>query len=127
MKKLVLALALVSGLPMAAQAQDAEAGKAVFNVCKACHAVGEGAKNQVGPLLNGLIGRKSASIADFVYSDAMKGSGLTWDEATFAEYIANPKTKVPGNKMVFAGVKDEQKIKDLVAFLKQYDADGKTK
>ena len=127
MKKLVLTLALVAGLPVAAFAQDAEAGKAVFNVCKACHAVGEGAKNQVGPVLNGLIGRKSGSIADFAYSDAMKNSNLTWDEATFAEYVSNPKGKVPGNKMVFAGVKDEQKIKDLTAFLKQYDADGKTK
>ena len=127
MKKFVLALALVAGLPVAAMAQDAEAGKTVFNVCKACHAVGESAKNQVGPVLNGLIGRKSGSIADFTYSEAMKAAGLTWDEATFADYIANPKTKVPGNKMLFAGIKDEQKIKDLIAFLKQYDADGKTK
>ena len=127
MKKTVLALALLAGLPVAAQAQDAEAGKAVFNVCKACHAIGEGAKNQVGPVLNGLIGRKSGSIADFAYSDAMKNSNLTWDEATFAEYIANPKGKIPGNKMLFAGLKDEQKIKDVTAFLKQYDADGKTK
>ena len=127
MKKTVLALALLAGLPVAAQAQDAEAGKAVFNVCKACHAIGEGAKNQVGPVLNGLIGRKSGSIADFAYSDAMKNSNLTWDETTFAEYIANPKGKIPGNKMLFAGLKDEQKIKDVTAFLKQYDADGKTK
>ena len=127
MKKFVLALALIAGLPVAAMAQDAEAGKTVFNVCKACHAVGESAKNQVGPVLNGLIGRKSGSIADFTYSEAMKAAGLTWDEATFADYIANPKTKVPGNKMLFAGIKDEQKIKDLIAFLKQYDADGKTK
>ena len=127
MKKTVLALALLAGLPVAAQAQDAEAGKAVFNVCKACHAIGEGAKNQVGPVLNGLIGRKSGSIADFNYSEGMKNSNLTWDEATFAEYIANPKGKIPGNKMLFAGLKDEQKIKDVTAFLKQYDADGKTK
>ena len=127
MKKTVLALALVIGLPVAAHAQDAEAGKAVFNVCKACHAIGEGAKTQVGPALNGLIGRKSGSIADFNYSDAMKNSNLTWDEATFAEYIANPKAKVPNNKMLFAGIKDEQKIKDVTAFLKLYDKDGKTK
>ena len=127
MKKTLVALALMAGLPVAAHAQDAEAGKAVFNVCKACHAIGEGAKNQVGPVLNGLIGRKSGSIEGFNYSEAMKGSGLTWDEATFSEYIANPKAKVPGNKMVFAGLKDEQKIKDIVAFLKQYDADGKVK
>lgn len=118
MKTTITALALIAGLPMAAHAQDAEAGKAVFAVCKACHAIGEGAKNQVGPVLTGVIGRKAGTAADFNYSEAMKASGLTWDEATFAEYIANPKAKVPGNKMVFAGVKDEQKIKDLVAFLK---------
>ena len=127
MKKTMMALALLAGLTGAAQAQDAEAGKAVFTVCKACHQVGEGAKNAVGPVLNGLIGRKSGSIADFNYSEAMKNSNLTWDEATFAEYIANPKAKVPGNKMVYAGQKDPQKVQDLIAFLKQYDADGKTK
>lgn len=127
MKKTIMALAVFAGLTGAAEAQDAEAGKAVFTVCKACHQVGEGAKNAVGPVLNGVIGRKSGSIADFNYSEAMKGANLTWDEATFAEYIANPKAKVPGNKMVYAGQKDPQKVQDLIAFLKQYDADGKTK
>ena len=125
MKKFLLAFALVAGLPLAAQAQDAEAGKAVFTACKACHQIGEGAKNNVGPNLNGVIGRKSGTQEGFTYSEAMKNSNLTWDEATFAEYIANPKAKVPGNKMIYAGVKDEQKIKDLTAFLKQYDKDGK--
>lgn len=125
MKKTILALALVAGLPVAAHAQDADAGKSVFNVCKACHGVGEGAKNQVGPVLNGVIGRKSGTAEGFNYSEAMKASGLTWDEATIAGYLADPKGKVPGNKMVFAGLKDEQKVKDLVAFLKQYDKDGK--
>jgi cytochrome c len=117
MKKLILALALVAGLPVAAQAQDADAGKAVFNQCRACHAVGEGAKNQVGPALNGIVGRKSGASEGFAYSEAMKGANLTWDEATLAEYVANPKGKVPGNKMVFAGIKDEGKLKDLIAYL----------
>ncbi|MEQ1695567.1 MAG: cytochrome c family protein [Hyphomicrobiaceae bacterium] len=125
MKKTILALALVAGLPVAAQAQDAEAGKAVFNVCKACHGVGETAKNQVGPVLNGVVGRKAAAVEGFNYSEPMKASGLTWDEATITAYIANPKEKVPGNKMVFAGVKDEQKQKDLIAFLKTFGPDGK--
>ena len=125
MKKTILALTLVAGLPVAAQAQDADAGKSVFNVCKACHGVGEGAKNQVGPVLNGVIGRKAGTAEGFNYSEPMKASGLTWDEATIAGYLADPKGKVPGNKMVFAGLKDEQKVKDLVAFLKQYDKDGK--
>lgn len=125
MKKLFLALAVIAGLPAAAHAQDAEAGKAVYNQCRACHAVGEGAKNQVGPALNGLIGRKAGVAEGFNYSEPMKASGLTWDEATFSEYIANPKGKVAGTKMVYAGLKDETKIKDLIAFLKTYDKDGK--
>jgi cytochrome c len=118
MKKTILALALIAGLPAAAQAQDAEAGKAAFSVCKACHAIGEGAKNQVGPALTGVVGRKAGAVEGFTYSEAMKAANLTWDEATLSEYIANPKGKVPGNKMVFAGIKDEQKLKDLIAFLK---------
>lgn len=118
MKKTILALALFAAMPVAAQAQDADAGKAVFNVCKACHGIGEGAKNQVGPVLNGVIGRKAGTAEGFNYSEAMKNSGLTWDEATLAAYLANPKEKVPGNKMVFAGLKDEQKVKDLIAFIK---------
>lgn len=125
MKKTILALALVASLPVAAQAQDAEAGKSVFNVCKACHGLGEGAKNQVGPVLNGVVGRKAGAAEGFNYSEPMKASGLTWDEATIAAYLANPKEKVPGNKMVFAGIKDEQKQKDLIAYLKTYDKDGK--
>ena len=131
MKKIVLALALVAGIPVAAHAQDAEAGKAVFAVCKACHQNGEGANHAVGPNLNGVIGRKSGTVGpdstgkEFVYSDAMKNSNLTWDEATVDAYIASPKEKVPGNKMVFAGIKDEQKRKDLIAYLKSFGADGK--
>ena len=130
MKKFVLAMVLLAGLPIAAQAQDAAAGKAVFAVCKACHQIGEGTGHAVGPNLNGIIGRKSGSVGavngkEFTYSEAMKNSNLTWDEATFAEYIANPKAKVPGNKMIFAGLKDEQKVKDLLAYLKLFDKDGK--
>ena len=109
------------------RAQDAAAGEKVFGVCKACHQIGETAKNNVGPALNGLIGRKAGSIAGYSYSAANKDSGITWDEATFREYIKDPKAKVPGTKMIYAGLKDEQKTNDLVAFLKQFDADGKKK
>jgi cytochrome c len=110
-----------------AQAQDAAAGEKVFAVCKACHQIGETAKNSVGPELNGLIGRHSGSVAGYNYSAANKNSGLTWDEATFREYIKDPKAKIPGTKMVFAGLKDDKKIDDLIAFLKQFDASGKKK
>jgi cytochrome c len=109
------------------RAQDAAAGEKVFAVCRACHQIGETAKNGVGPILNGIIGRKSGSIAGYSYSAANKDSGITWDEATFREYIKDPKAKIPGTKMIYAGLKDEQKISDLIAFLKQYDADGKKK
>ena len=110
-----------------ARAQDATAGEKVFVVCKACHQIGENAKNIVGPVLNGIIGRKAGSVGGYSYSDANKDSGITWDEATFREYIKDPKAKVPGTKMVYAGLKDEQKSNDLVAFLKQFDTDGKKK
>jgi cytochrome c len=75
----------------------------------------------VGPVLNGLIGRKAGSVDGYSYSAANKNSGITWDEATFSEYIKDPKAKVPGTKMAFAGIKDEQKIKDLIAFLHTFD------
>jgi cytochrome c len=110
-----------------ALAQDLENGAEVFKKCRACHQVGEGAKNAVGPLLNGLFGRKAGSIEGFAYSDANKASGVTWDEPTFAKYIQDPRAFMPGNKMAFAGVKDAEDVKDLTAFLKQYDADGKVK
>ena len=119
--------ALVLATPLLAQAQNAEDGKAVFNKCRACHQVGPGAKNLVGPELNGLIGRKAGSVAGFNYSEANKNSGLTWDEATFREYIKNPRAKIPNTKMVFPGLSDEKDINDLLAFLQQYSADGKTK
>ena len=110
-----------------ASAQDVAAGKSSFAKCMACHAIGEGAKNKVGPELNGLNNRKSGSVAGYSYSEANKGSGLTWDEATFKEYIKDPKAKIPGTKMAFAGIKREQEVNDLWAFLAQYDADGKVK
>jgi cytochrome c len=110
-----------------ASAQDAENGAEVFKKCRACHQIGEDAKNAVGPVLNGLFGRKSGTIEGFTYSDANKSSGVVWDEATFAKYIADPRAFMPGNKMAFAGLKDPEDVKDLVAFLKQYDATGKKK
>jgi cytochrome c len=87
----------------------------------------ETAKNAVGPVLNGVIGRPAGTYQGFNYSDANKNSGLTWDEATFRDYIKDPRAKIPGTKMIFPGLKDEQKTTDLLAFLKQFDADGKKK
>jgi cytochrome c len=110
-----------------ASAQDAAAGEKTFAVCKACHQIGETAKNAVGPVLNGIIGRPAGTYAGFNYSDANKNSGLTWDEATFRDYIKDPRAKIPGTKMIYPGLKDEQKTGDLLAYLKQFDADGKKK
>lgn len=108
-----------------AVAQDIAAGEKSWNKCRACHQVGETAKNTAGPHLNGLFGRAAGSVEGYNYSAANKNSGITWDEAVFAEYIANPKAKIPGTKMAFAGIKNEAEIKNLTAFLKQYDKDGK--
>jgi cytochrome c len=110
-----------------ASAQDAAAGEKTFAVCKACHQIGETAKNAVGPVLNGIIGRPAGTYPGFNYSDANKNSGLTWDEATFRDYIKDPRAKIPGTKMIYPGLKDEQKTSDLLAYLKQFDADGKKK
>ena len=84
-----------------ALAQDAAAGEKVFAKCKICHQIGEGAKNMVGPVLNGVVGRKAGSYPDYHYSEANKNSGITWDEPTLKEYLKDPKAKVPGTKMVF--------------------------
>ena len=121
----VAAIAVVSA--GAAKAEDLAAGATSFKKCAPCHDVGPTAKNKVGPVLNGLDGRKSGSVAGYSYSDANKGSGITWTDASFLEYIKDPKAKIPNTKMTFAGIKNEDEAKNLWAYLKQYDADGKTK
>lgn len=125
--KLAAAAAMFAAGVGAAAAQDVAAGEKQFAKCRPCHMVGEGAKNLVGPSLNGLDGRKSGTVEGYNYSAANKDSGITWGDAAFLEYIKDPKAKIPGTKMVFAGVKDENDAKNLWAFLKQYGADGKKK
>lgn len=127
MRRLLFVLAAFVFAAPAARGQDAAAGRKVFNLCRACHQIGPNARNLVGPKLNGVIGRKAGSVEGYNYSDANKKSGITWDEATFIEYIKNPRAKVPGTKMVFAGIKDEKRIKDLLAFLEQFNAAGEKK
>ena len=125
MKSLAIAGIVIVAAAGGALAQDLAAGENSFKKCLPCHAVGEDAKNKVGPLLNGLEGRKSGSIEGYNYTEANKNSGITWDEATFKEYIQNPRAKIPGTKMIYAGLKDEKRIADLTAYLKQFDKDGK--
>jgi cytochrome c len=116
---LLLAAGAGSG-PVAAQ--DAAAGQKIFNQCRACHQVGDKARNLVGPVLNGLFGRTAGTVEGYTYSTANKNSGIVWDDATFRAYIKDPKAAIPGTKMVFPGIKDEQRITDLIAYLHTFDA-----
>ncbi len=119
-----LALAASAG---AAAAQDAAAGEAVFAKCRACHQIGEGAHNLVGPVLNGVVGRKAGTYPDYSYSTYNKNSGLTWDEATLKRYLRSPRTVVPHTKMSFPGLDSDADIANVIAFLERYGADGKVK
>src|SRR4030095_10068298 len=110
-----------------ASAQDLAAGENSFKKCLPCHSVGADAKNKVGPLLNGLDGRKSGTIEGYNYTEANKNSGITWSEDAFREYIKDPRAKIPGTKMVFAGVKNDTEITSLWAYIKQFDAKGEKK
>ena len=127
LKKLIVTAVLIAASSVAGTAQDAQKGKAVFNICLACHTIGPGAENKIGPELNGLDGRKAGTVASFDYSDANKSSGLVWNEETFEDYIKNPAAKVPGTKMIFPGIKNEQQEKDLWAYISQFDSDGNSK
>jgi cytochrome c len=114
----ILAAAILLISQPSSWAQDIKNGEAVFKQCVACHTV-EAGKNKVGPSLHGVFGSSAGHVEEFAYSPAMKGSGLTWDEATLIEYLRAPKKLVPGTKMAFPGVKNDQKLKDLIAYLKQ--------
>jgi cytochrome c len=127
MKLWLAAGGVFAAMTQAALSQDFAAGENSFKKCLPCHAVGEGAKNKVGPLLNGLDGRKSGTIEGFSYTDANKNSGIVWNEESFKEYIKDPRAKIPGTKMVFPGIKNEKEAGDLWAYLKQFGPDGKKK
>jgi cytochrome c len=130
MKKMILTLLVAVASTAAAQgarAQDAAAGENSFKKCLPCHSIGEGARNKVGPELNGIDGRKSGKAEGFSYSDSNKNSGITWNKDQFLQYIKDPKAKIPGTKMVFAGIKNEKEANDLWAYISQFDKDGKKK
>ena len=115
----VAGLAAVLATPAMADG-DAAAGEKVFKKCAACHAVGEGAKNKVGPQLNGLIGRVAGTAADYKYSKPMidaGAGGLTWTAETIGQYLHDPKGFVKGNKMAFAGLKDDADVTNVIAYL----------
>jgi cytochrome c len=127
MKSLVLAALAFAATVGLARAQDVSEGERSFRKCGPCHSVGEDARNKVGPVLNGLDGRKSGTAADYNYSEANKAADITWSEAAFKEYIQNPMARIPGTKMAFAGIKNEKEIGDLWAYLNQFKADGSKK
>ena len=107
-------------LPAWAQSGEASRGQRVFNQqCRACHTLDKGGAQTAGPNLHGLFGRKAGTGEGYAFSDAMKNSGIVWDDATLTEYNRDPKGKVPGTKMVFNGVKQAGQLADLVAYLKE--------
>ncbi|GAB4361608.1 MAG: cytochrome c family protein [Kiloniellaceae bacterium] len=119
---LIAAILAVLAVPALADG-DAAKGEKVFNKCKACHAVGDNAKNKIGPMLNGIVGATIASVEGFKYSDAFQAKqaeGMVWDEETLAAYLAKPKDFIPGNKMSFAGLRKEDEREDVIAYLKTF-------
>ena len=122
---LLAAIALAASVSAAAAAGDAAAGEAKFKVCRTCHQVGEGAKNFVGPELNGVVGRKAGTVAGYNYSDANKNSDIVWDEATLTRYLKSPRQVAPGTKMAFPGLASDDDVANVIAYLKQFGPDGK--
>ena len=125
MSRLVMiAIALACAISGQAFAQDVVAGEKAFLVCRACHQVGPEAKNAVGPVLNGVVGRPAGTYPGYMYSSANKNSGIVWNSETLQAYLANPQAVVKGTKMIFPGIKDPAKVNDVISFLKTYNADG---
>lgn len=104
-------------------AQDVELGEKIFKKCKACHAVGESAKKKVGPILNGVYGRAAGTGEDFKYSKSMAEeglNGLVWDDEALTAFLTKPKSVVKKTKMSFAGLKKEDDIVNVIAYLKTF-------
>jgi len=111
--------AFALAVPTLAQEGDPEAGEKTFNKCKACHTIEAGEKHKIGPNLHGVIGRKAGTAEGFKYSKPMIESGITWDEAALAKYLTDPKGTVPGNKMAFPGIKKEDELANVIAYVKK--------
>lgn len=128
---LILVLALMSIGIGTTRAQNTilagrpDSGAVVFKKCMACHQVGPNAQNGIAPVLNGVVGRAAGQYPDYSYSAANENSGLVWDERTLARYLRAPTEVVPGTKMIFFGLKKDQEISDVIAYLKQFSGDGK--
>ena len=121
----IVAAALVMASTGSVRAQDAAAGEKDFLVCRACHQIGPDAKISVGPVLNGVVGRKAGTFPDYNYSPANKESGIVWTPEQLNRYLESPQAVIPHTKMIFPGLMDEQKRKDVIAYLEQFGPDGK--
>lgn len=123
---LIVTLMLVFAAPGPALSQNAAAGREVFAQCRACHQVGPTARNMVGPRLNGLFGRRAASIEGFNYSTAFRALDKVWDERNLAEFLKDPQGVTPGTRMAFRmrGADADARIADLIAYLRQFGPDG---
>lgn len=125
---MIAALAFMAPTAGANAAGDAAAGETLFKQkCAVCHKIGEGAKNFVGPQLNGIVGRKSASVEGYAYSEALKGSGITWEDEKLHAWLTDPKALVPGTKMIFAGLPKAEDRDNVTAYIEQFSVDGKKK
>lgn len=119
MRRAGLLLALLAATPVAAQ--DAANGGKVFRKCMACHSLAQGV-DRIGPNLHAISGRPLASEPRYAYSAALRElgtEGAVWDDERLAAFLADPKAAIPGTKMVFAGLKDEGDIADIIAYLKE--------
>ena len=123
----IATLCILSLTSIADAEGDVAAGEQSFKKCLVCHSIGAGAKNKVGPELNGLDGRKSGTAQNYNYSDANKNSGITWNKETFEKYIADPRATIPGTKMIFPGIKSDNERDNLWAYISQFSADGTKK
>jgi cytochrome c len=110
-----------------ALAQDVGVGETSFRKCRACHSIGVGAQNKIGPPLNGIEGRKCGSVGGYNYSEANRNCAFTWNEGAFLDYIEDPRLKLPGTKKVFPGIKDETEARNLWSYLRQFGPDGRQK
>jgi cytochrome c len=122
---MLIAVGSAQGEEAAAPAGSPDAGAMVFKKCMACHQIGPNAQNGIAPVLNGVVGRPAGQYPNYRYSSANKNSGLVWDERTLAAYLRAPAKVVPGTKMIFSGLTKAREISDVIAYLKQFAADGK--
>jgi cytochrome c len=127
LRTVIISIVLLVGAMGMARAQDAAAGEKTFVVCRACHQIGPNAKSAVGPALNGVVGRKAGTYPGYAYSPANRDSGIVWTPEELDKYLISPQTVVPHTKMIFPGLKDEQKRKDVIAYLEQFGPDGEKK